>query len=600
MRVVPLTGHSESATPDLPGTIGKYRIIEVVGRGAMGVVYRARDPEIGRDVALKLMRSLPSENPQEAAEGFKRFRLEARSAGALRHPNIVTVFDMSHDGDRPYIVMEFIAGEGLERILQRERCLSLARTIGLIRQIGAALDHAHARGVVHRDIKPSNILISPDDHVSILDFGVAGMMRRPRGVLDERDHVREEIVGTPAYMSPEQIKGGLITGVSDLFSLAALTFECLTGHIPFPGDTATSLMRNIRDGKRRRLTDVAPHVSPSLEAVFARALASDPSERYPDAAAFVTALEETHRRAEAPEDAGPLSFARKGPRPSALTELVAVIPASNAAIVGNTAWQAHARSIEDHDQFAPRQVHPQPRVTPGSIFAGGEPPIIRRVVAHRAAQAQAPTYRRDPRFLAALFIGCLFVPLTAFVVWSWLAPLLTPRHEPRTVSLAIASTAAPGDTLEMPLIESADPNAPIQTLNNRQILGVLTRGDESEVRLLEALAVAGQRRIPGFVDASIFPLRHSASSVRLATIKLLGATGDRRIVLELAGALQDNDSLIRASAARALAQLGDRRAVPLLLNRYTTEPETDVRAALKRAYEQVSGLPFHAPTEMPS
>jgi len=485
MRVVPLNGLPESSAPDTPTTLGKYRILEKIGRGAMGVVYRARDPEIGRDVALKHLRSMRSDHPQDAAEAFKRFRLEARAAGNLRHPNIITVFDASQEGDRPFIVMEYIVGEGLDRILEREHRLPPARLIALLQQIGAGLDYAHERGIIHRDIKPSNILIDARDHAFILDFGVASMLRRAEGLVAENGHDPEEIVGTPAYMSPEQVKNEPLSVRSDLFGFAAMAFECLTGHIPFRGENATTLMRAIIAGKRRYVGEVAPHLPSALETVFDRAFAIEPAARFENAQSFVNAIDEaigmkTLSAKTAPEI--PLSLAGKSARSgtSATAEAAPRARVNTAKTV--SAWRERPVVIANEDMYAPRRESGPKKITPGSIFAGGEPPPMRKAPQSKVAKQAIGGRRRDPRMLLGLFVGCLFAPLTAFVVWSGIKPRLETAVKAPVVSIAPATDV--GTELETPRTEESASDIPVHELNNRQILGVLTRGTDSEARIL--------------------------------------------------------------------------------------------------------------------
>lgn len=592
MRVVPLNGLADSSAPDTPTTLGKYRILEKIGRGAMGVVYRARDPEIGRDVALKHLRSLRSDHPQDAAEAFKRFRLEARAAGNLRHPNIITVFDASQEGDHPFIVMEYITGEGLDRIIDREHRLAPARLLPILRQIGAGLDYAHERGVVHRDIKPSNILIDAHDHAFILDFGVASMIRRTGGIVSEQGSEPEEIVGTPAYMSPEQIKNETLSAKSDLFGFAALTFECLTGHIPFRGENATALMRQILASKRRPIGEVAPYLPAKLETIFDRAFALDPHARFENARSFVNAVDETISMSplntkSSPEI--PLSFAGKATRRGGNASTIIAPHSSGNTAAAPSPWRERPSEIANEDMYAPRPAATPKKITPGSIFAGGEPSPMRKATGPSVAKRTIGRRRLDLRMLIGIFGGALLAPLLTFVIWGTMKPLFdTPTTPPD--SRAAASTTV--SELEPPRTEEANPGVPVHELNNRQILGILTRGTDSETRIVEALNAAGERRIAEFVNASVHPLRHSSYAVRLATIKLIGASGDRRIVPTLGLSLDDPEATVRAAAARALAQLGDRRALTLMLTQYANEPDEDVKAALKRAYEQLSGLPF--------
>ncbi len=214
---------------------GRYEVLETLGRGAMGVVYLAKDPVIGRRVALKIIREDIDLEEADLEQLEARFRREFHSAGILSHPNIVTVFDVGVEDSASYIAMEYIDGDSLEKILKSSRKLTAAEIGDLAKQIGSGLDYAHKNGVIHRDIKPANIMI--DDHFrpKISDFGVAK--------LDSTGMTQTgTLLGTPAYMSPEQVTGRKVAAASDQFSMAVILFELLTGDRPFEGTTPTTLM----------------------------------------------------------------------------------------------------------------------------------------------------------------------------------------------------------------------------------------------------------------------------------------------------------------------------------------------------------------------
>jgi serine/threonine-protein kinase len=199
--------------------IGRYEIVGQLGKGAMGVVYRAMDPTIGRTVALKTMR-LDVQGP-DSSELLARFRNEARLAGVLNHPNIVTIYDAGETGGLFYMAMEYIEGKTLYQLMLQEHALSMETVLDLSRQICAGLDAASAQRVVHRDIKPANIMILPSGTVKITDFGIA----KSGGSMTSTG----EVLGTPNYMSPEQVKGKPLDGRSDLFSFGVILYEMITG-----------------------------------------------------------------------------------------------------------------------------------------------------------------------------------------------------------------------------------------------------------------------------------------------------------------------------------------------------------------------------------
>lgn len=275
-------GLTEACCPEMsPESIGRYKIVRELGRGAMGVVYEASDPNLGRTVALKTIQaSTIGTNQQEVADRFKN---EARAVGGLSHPNIVTVFDAGEDHGVLYIAMECLEGETLERNLTQRRTVPLQQAIEITRQICAALDYANGKGIVHRDIKPANIMIAPNGTVKITDFGLA----RTAEAITMTGHV----VGTPHYMSPEQVRGRPVDLRSDLFSVGVMLYEMLTGERPFEGQSITTIMYKIVHENPTPPRALDSSIPPGLSAVIERSLAKSPEDRYQSGAALVHALE---------------------------------------------------------------------------------------------------------------------------------------------------------------------------------------------------------------------------------------------------------------------------------------------------------------------
>src|SRR3984893_9045334 len=249
--------------------LGKYEVLGELGHGAMGVVYRARDPIINRLVALKTITTGLAEDPSL----LERFYREAQSAGGLQHPNIVTIHDMGEAGGIPYIAMELVDGENLDQLIARRSAilLTLKLTYGI--QACRAFDYAHKRGIVHRDIKPGNVMVSKDGVVKVVDFGIARVLETSRtqtGML----------IGTFAYMSPEQYHGEHADERSDLWSFGVLLYELLCYQRPFVGYTPASLMLHICQHAQLPLRELAHDCPPELEALVARLLRKSPNERY--------------------------------------------------------------------------------------------------------------------------------------------------------------------------------------------------------------------------------------------------------------------------------------------------------------------------------
>src|SRR5579863_7388040 len=255
---------------------GRYEILGELGRGAMGIVYKARDPKINRVVAVKTI-SLAGQPPEEEREYRERFVHEAEAAGRLSHPGIVTVFDVGEEPETraPYIVMEFVAGQSLDKLLlsREDRKLPPEVALQITLELAEALDCAHGQGVVHRDLKPANILVTEDGHVKIADFGVA-KLNVSNSTLSGRT------LGTPAYMSPEQLNGGDVDGRSDLFSLGVVLYTILTGYRPFQGNSAMTVAFKVVNREPIPATILDTELPPGLDYIISRAIAKDPSVRY--------------------------------------------------------------------------------------------------------------------------------------------------------------------------------------------------------------------------------------------------------------------------------------------------------------------------------
>jgi len=265
---------------------GRYEIVGELGRGAMGVVYKARDPQIDRLVAIKTV-SLWGQEPEAEEEFRLRFSNEAQAAGRLHHPGIVSVFDVgtSPENKDPYIVLEYVSGETLNKILGREKKLPLARALKLAEEIAEALDYAHAQGVVHRDIKPANILVTEDGHAKIADFGIAKLNLA-------HFTVPGKVLGTPAYMAPEQLSGQGCDGRSDLFSLGVILYAMVTGHSAFQGDSATTVCFKVANREPVAASAFDMTLPPQLDGVICRAIAKNPEERYQTGAEFAEDLKQ--------------------------------------------------------------------------------------------------------------------------------------------------------------------------------------------------------------------------------------------------------------------------------------------------------------------
>jgi serine/threonine protein kinase len=260
----------EEQQPSQTKKIGRYEIVAELGRGAMGVVYRATDPNIGRMIALKTMR-IDAEGI-DSEELLKRFRQEARAAGVLNHPNVVTIYDAGEHEGLFYMAMEYIEGRTLQTLLAGGRRLAAEQVVDVAKQVCAGLDYAHARGIVHRDIKPANVMITAEGVVKIMDFGIA---KTGSGMTSAG-----QVLGTPSYMSPEQVRGQALDGRSDLFSLGVVLYESVTGKKPFVGESITAIIYKIVAEDPVPPAEYDPQLHPGLAAIVIKALAKTKEKRY--------------------------------------------------------------------------------------------------------------------------------------------------------------------------------------------------------------------------------------------------------------------------------------------------------------------------------
>src|SRR6266571_4696931 len=269
---------SRPAGPPDPTEIAqRYQIIKRLGAGAFGTVYKAKDKILGRMVAIKTIRleGLAASGGAGLEELMDRFKREAMVSAQLKHPNIVTIYDIGDSEGMSYIAMEFIDGVGLDRVIAGAGRLSVERAASLAAQVADALDFAHKHNVVHRDIKPANIMVEAGDRVKVTDFGIAK-------VTDSGEHLTMtgSLLGTPSYMSPEQARGGQIDGRSDLFSLGCVIYEMLAGRKAFRGESITALIFKIITEEPPNIRDLDPDVPDEIVRIIAKAISKAPEARY--------------------------------------------------------------------------------------------------------------------------------------------------------------------------------------------------------------------------------------------------------------------------------------------------------------------------------
>jgi len=280
----------------VPERIGKYEIIKEVARGSTGVVYLSHDPFYGRDVAIKAYHVDAGDDPERAALTRKMFLSEAHMVGMLQHPYILPIYDAGEEGGRYYVVTEFVHGaRTLSAYCKPDNLLRPDDVVELAFKCARALHYAHSRGVIHRDIKPSNIMLTTDNEVRIIDFGIAIV---PGSEVSRIDG----IAGSPSYMAPEQVQGLEVTARSDLYSLGAVMYELLTGYRPFRASTLTRLLHQIVYATAPPIHTLRREVPEDMEAVVATAMLKDPNRRFQSGQQFAAELTRVHQRLRAQED----------------------------------------------------------------------------------------------------------------------------------------------------------------------------------------------------------------------------------------------------------------------------------------------------------
>jgi serine/threonine protein kinase len=293
-----------------PTNISRYEIKSRIGRGGMGDLYLASDPNTNRLVAIKLLNAT-----LDSTELRERFAREARALATLNHPNIVGIYDTGEFEDSPFIVMEYVRGETLAELIKRRASLSVSQKLKLMEELCAGLSQAHEAGIIHRDVKPANLMVDQQNHLKILDFGIARVAEGNRTRIGLPLTAMNMSIGTPGYMSPEQIEGGEVDHRSDIFAVGAVCYELLAYDEAFSGANTGQIESRVMRGTPRPLASLVPGLDPEIDEIILRALKTDPNKRYQDAATFQRALERYRLRLE-PDAADASPRATPPPPPS--------------------------------------------------------------------------------------------------------------------------------------------------------------------------------------------------------------------------------------------------------------------------------------------
>lgn len=416
----------------LPDSLGKYKIQRELGRGAMGVVYRGFDPFIEREVAIKTLRA-DAVDAKEKAVLLERFQKEAKAAGRMNHPNIVQIYEYGEDADQVYIAMEIVQGVELRDYLEEGSKFSMESIVSMMQELLEALGFAHKHGVVHRDIKPGNIVVLPDGHIKIMDFGIA---RLESSTLTQAG----TILGTPSYMSPEQFMGQRVDGRSDLFSAGVILYELLTGEKAFPGNAFSTIMHKVLKEDPPPPSELNVLVTREFDQVVKKALGKRPSERFQNAAEFSESL----RRALA----GETPFAAPAPAADATVMMSdGTVVMSEATVMMGAAPAASPPPPPPSAEATMMAAPPSPASGAGARPAAMDwteviPPAQRGEPPGAPAAASAPvaapvTPPAQPASKTPLIAGGVAVALVAIALAVFMGgESSAPRQEPATAAAA--------------------------------------------------------------------------------------------------------------------------------------------------------------------
>lgn len=589
--------------------VGKYEVIATLGRGSMGVVYKAKDPEIGRVVAIKTLRSVFMGDDAAGQEALKRFRQESRSAGKLRHPNIVTIFEAGRtESGSPYIAMEHIDGEPLEEAIANRCPMHPKEALHYLAQVASAIDYAHSQNVIHRDIKPSNVIVDRYYRPHLLDFGVAKLSDTsltPAGT----------VVGTPSYMSPEQIRGETLDGATDIFAFAVVAFELFTGTRPFPGNDFTTVVNNIIHNGPLTFAAIGVELPAGLEAVLHRALSKDKTERYRSAMTFVEAMADVFGLQV--DDMGVAGGFRPEMREEELEiagETARIKPPSIAAAQASSgADQSISVQQNGSGPDVAAAAGEQPAGGSGfgkvlavlvllSVAAGGvifalqgdlfnarrpEPDPNEIVLPQRGGQSQGVV----PDLSNGAGDAGLDEPQPPEV-----EEQPEPSGPPRDPRLAFLSfDPEPAATPEGGLSEQE-----IRELSDKQLAALFIEDSLSEEAMLHVIDAAAERRGIDFTRLLAFISEHENFRVRIEALKALAEAphgGRHDAAAAVIARLNDSDFLVRGFAAKILGTMPSRETLQALEARRELEQNSKVTAILDRSIESVAAALPAQPAE---
>lgn len=553
---------------------GRYEVIGTIGQGQMGRVYRARDPELERVVAIKTIQSDNTEATIEMGRALESFRREAQLAARVRHPNMAAIFEVDFEGQRPYIVMEYIAGQDLSQILACERVLPPRRALRYLEHLAGAVDAAHAKGVLHRDIKPANIIITEEDQAFLVDFGVASL----GGVVALLGG--EPVVGTPGYMSPEQILQKNLTRRSDLFSFAVVAFEMFTGQRPFPGTDYKEVLRLILEEPPTPMNTIC-QLPLALEAEFERALCKDSLGRFSTAGNFVAALRQAFGTSSKNLENKPAKIIQTLPHN---VRTGTVLPPW---IESDSHTPANLQPVEvEKTSHTEDPADSETKIAPSIPIAIKPTNFNNESVRQQALPPALESFRSSktnqmrsihPRLL--LWLGLVLVLLAALLgILLWTT---TPQTQPGVNRWHTAMKHQYQGQLRN-----------VSALNDEEVRFLLHSAAEPSERKQQALEEALHRNFSDFDVLTSRALQSNEPRLRVLAVELIGKSNHTNAVTVLIGYLADANPDVRLAVAQALALRGNLKIVGYLRQRWVDETDDKVRAALQETIEKIEGVPL--------
>ena len=514
--------------------IGKYVVEGVLGRGAMGVVYKARDPEIDRVVAVKTLRKLLPAELSKTGSALGRFITEARSAGRLRHPHIITIFDINLDGEVPFIVMDYVEGDTLGSLISRYKRVPPEESLEFIKQAAKGLDYAHSQGVLHKDIKPGNLLIDQQNTLFILDFGIASIEETI-----SKQSGDDVVMGTPGYMAPEQAMNVNVTFKVDLFSLGVVAFEMLAGSRPFSGSDFTTAVRSVVKERPKSITAVNPAIPVAVESVFERILSKAPEVRHDSATEFVEDLAAAFGKS--------LSFS------------------------SGSKWRDGENKPPQFD-------------------------IQEETAEDLEADLNAIKEARFRRWTitAAMFCVLMIIFIGTLVISSGEEDSGLKATRAIDARAVIDAGLAQEIEISLPELSEVDLSKGVLEMSSNELLSLITHAEAPEDKIIGAISEGKERSIPYLFEALVKAKDHASYVVREKAIKVIGELEDDRGVSVLLESLDDYDTRVRLAAARALGDLGGAKVVNYLSVKVSRESSAAVKKALTETIEKISKRTRHS------